>query len=71
MIRSMNTIAEIESAIERLPEPQVAELAIWLEEFRQRQMSPAGFDVWLNRARGFARTGITTDEIMAMTRDDG
>lgn len=67
----MNTIAEIESAIERLPERQVAELAIWLEEFRQRQMPPAGFDVWLNRARGAAKVGISTDEIMSLTRGDG
>ena len=30
----MNTLGEIESAIERLPAPQVAELAAWLEHFR-------------------------------------
>jgi len=33
----MTTIAEIESAIERLPEPQVAQLAAWLEGFRRRR----------------------------------
>ena len=32
----MSTINEIEAAIERLPAPQVAQLAIWLEEFRRR-----------------------------------
>ncbi len=33
--RSVSTIADIEAAIERLPAPQVAQLAAWLEEFRQ------------------------------------
>ena len=38
----MSTIAEIESAIERLPEPQVAQLAVWLEGFRRRCPVPHG-----------------------------
>ena len=38
----MSTIAEIESAIERLPEPQVAQLAVWLEGFRRRRPAPQG-----------------------------
>jgi len=67
----MNTIAEIESAIERLPDPQVAELAIWLEQFRQQRVSPNGFDAWLNRACGVAKSGVTTAEIMAITRNEG
>jgi len=32
----MSTITEIEAAIERLPAPQVAQLAAWLEDFRKR-----------------------------------
>lgn len=35
----MNTLAEIEQAIESLPPPQVEELAIWLEGHR---LHPAG-----------------------------
>ena len=31
----MSSVAEIESAIERLSPPQVAELAAWLEEYQQ------------------------------------
>lgn len=31
----VSTIAEIESAIASLPEPQVTQLAAWLEEFRR------------------------------------
>jgi hypothetical protein len=33
----MSTVTEIEAAIERLPAPQVAQLAAWLEEFRRRE----------------------------------
>jgi len=32
----MSTLVEIEKAIESLPEPQVSELACWLDRFRQR-----------------------------------
>ena len=38
----MSTIAEIESAIERLPSPELARLAAWLEEFRRRRTVPRG-----------------------------
>ena len=38
----MSTIAEIETAIERLPSPEVARLAVWLEEFRRRRVAPTG-----------------------------
>ena len=33
----MSTLAEIEEAIETLPEPQVGALAEWLEDFRKRR----------------------------------
>lgn len=33
-IASMSTVAEIESAIERLPIDQVREVAAWLEEYQ-------------------------------------
>ncbi len=36
----MSTVAEIESAIERLPLPEVARLAAWLEEFRHCRTVP-------------------------------
>jgi len=32
----MTSVAEIESAIERLPAPQVREVAAWLEEYQAR-----------------------------------
>jgi hypothetical protein len=66
----MSTIAEIEAAIEHLPAPQVDELAIWLEAHRARRAAPPPADDWLTRARGAARPGVTTAEVMALTRGD-
>ncbi len=39
----MINISEIQAAIERLPAPQVAQLAAWLEEFRRRPQAPAEY----------------------------
>lgn len=36
----MSSIAEIETAIEQLPAPQVDELAGWLEKLRVRRATP-------------------------------
>ncbi|MFN0051776.1 MAG: hypothetical protein ACKV0T_06275 [Planctomycetales bacterium] len=66
----MSTIAEIEAAIEHLPPEQVEELAIWLETHRARRAAPSPADTWLTRARGAARAGVTTAEVMALTRGD-
>jgi hypothetical protein len=70
MIAAMNTILEIESAIERLPAPEVAELAVWLEQLRRRRAIELPADAWLERARGAARPGVTTAEIMGLTRGE-
>ena len=40
----MSTLAEIESAIETLPPPQVEELAAWLEQRRLRRDVKASAD---------------------------
>ena len=39
-LRAMSTLVDIEKAIETLPEPQVSELAGWLDRFRQRRAAP-------------------------------
>ncbi len=70
MIASMSTIAEIESAIERLPPAQVAELANWFEQFQLQRATPPAVESWLERARGAARSGMTTDDVMALTRGE-
>ena len=66
----MSTIAEIESAIEKLPASQVEELAIWLEALRAKQRTQPSVDAWLERARGAAQPGITTAELMKLRRGD-
>jgi hypothetical protein len=66
----MSSIAEIENAIEKLPVPQVDELAGWLETLRVRRATPPTVESWLKCARGAARPGETTGEVMALTRGD-
>ena len=66
----MSTIAEIEVAIKQLPASQVEELAAWMEAFRLRQATPPVVERWLQHARGAARPGETTANILAITRGD-
>ena len=66
----MSTIAEIEAAIENLPEPLVDELAVWFEKFRTRRGAPFSIDAWLESATGAAIPGVTTGEIMNLTRGE-
>lgn len=66
----MSSIAEIESAIEKLPTPQVDELAGWLEMLRLKRATPPPIESWLDRARGAASPGETTAKIMALTRGE-
>jgi hypothetical protein len=64
----MGTITEIEAAIERLPGPEVEELAAWLERFRSGRSSTPAVDRWLAQARGAAKPAMTTDQLMSLTR---
>ncbi len=66
----MSSIAEIESAIEKLPAPQVDELAGWLETLRLKRATPPPVASWLERARGAALPGKTTANLMALTRGE-
>ena len=66
----MSTIAEIETAIEKLPAPQVDQLARWLEAFRMRRATPSSVETWLRRARGAAAPSVTTENVMALTRGE-
>ena len=66
----MSTIAEIETAIEQLPTPQVDELAVWLEAHRARREASMDAEGWLKQARGAAVPDVTTADVMAMTRDE-
>ncbi len=66
----MSSIAEIEAAIEKLPAPQVDELAVWLETFRLRRPAAPLIESWLEQARGAATQGVTTAGVMALTRGE-
>ncbi len=66
----MSTIGEIETAIERSPAPEVEELAAWLEAYRARRAATLPAETWLQQAGGAARPGVTTAEVMALTRGD-
>ena len=66
----MSSIAEIESAIEKLPTRQVEELAGWLEALRVKRATPPPVESWLQRARGAALAGETTAQVMALTRGE-
>jgi len=66
----MSSIVEIEKAIEKLPGPQVDELAGWLEMFRVKRAKALPVENWLERARGAARPGETTAKVMALTRGE-
>lgn len=66
----MSTLGEIEAAIEHLPARQVEELAAWLDQRRSvRGVEPRSAEAWLERARGAAAPGMTTDAVMALTRE--
>jgi hypothetical protein len=67
----MSSITEIESAIEKLPAPEVDELAGWLEALRLRRATPQPVENWLQRARGAALADVTTMKIMGLTRGEG
>lgn len=66
----MSTITEIETAIQHLTASQIDELATWLEAYRASRVAPLPVDDWLKHARGAARRGVTTAEVMALTRGE-
>lgn len=66
----MSNIAEIEAAIENLPDPQVEQLAHWLETLRRRRTTPPPVEGWLRHARGAALPGVKTQDVMTLTRGE-
>ena len=64
----MVTIAEIKAAIEQLPMREIEELASWIDSHRLRLEGSIPADAWLKQARGRARPGVTTAQVMALTR---
>jgi len=66
----MKTIKEIENAIEGLGAAEVDELAAWVEQFRARRVVRPRDEAWLERARGAACPGVTTESVMKLTRGE-
>jgi len=66
----MSSITEIEAAIEKLPASEVDELADWFDRFRVRRTSSPSVESWLDRSRGAAAPGLTTETIMNLTRGE-
>lgn len=66
----MSTLAEIEKAIEALPPQDVDELVAWIESRKSGGTRGLPFERWLERARGAATTGLSTDAILAQTRGE-
>jgi hypothetical protein len=70
LISLVSSVAEIEAAIEKLPDQEVHQLATWFESFRQRRPSDVVVQNWLNRARGKATPGSQTLQIQKLTRSE-
>ncbi len=66
----MRTITEIENAIECLSAAEVAELAAWMGQLQARRATLPAAEAWLERARGVAGPGVTSEGVMALTRGD-
>ena len=66
----MSNRAEIQQAIEQLPRGEVVELAMWLERKVTKQPVIPSAAAWLEKARGAAKPGVATADIMALTRGE-
>ena len=66
----MNTISEIESAIEKLPVSQVEEIAIWIDARLSKPPIDSAAEEWLQRARGAALPGTTTASVLVLSRGE-
>jgi hypothetical protein len=66
----MSSIAEIEAAIEKLPASEIEQLAAWLETLRVRRATPSLVENWLKCARGVALPGVTTANVIGISRDE-
>ena len=69
----MNTLAEIERAIEQLPPEQWVEVRRWMDIHSPKAVRAddmAEFDQWRAGSVGLAKWKLTTDERMRETRGD-
>jgi hypothetical protein len=67
----MSTLAEIEQAVEKLPPQQWEEIRRWMAAHAPTRGGEAAAPVqWLAASVGTATTGLSTDEIMRLTRGE-
>lgn len=66
----MDDLNEIEAAIKKLSQTQFERLAAWMQAFRTRRQTPSHVEAWLKRAVGAAIPGVTTDDVLKMTRGE-
>lgn len=67
----MSTLAEIEQAIEKLPPEQWVEIRRWMEARAPLpRRETADFQRVLGESVGKATSGLSTDEIMRLTRGE-
>lgn len=70
----MSTLTEIEAAVEQLPLPEKEELQVFLDSRVEAERKSTAWDEyfqnWLKTARGAGIPGITTDDVMRLTRGE-
>jgi hypothetical protein len=67
----MSNVAEIEQAIEKLPPEQWEEIRRWMATHAPvPQREKADFERVLAESVGIATSGLSTDEIMRLTRGE-
>lgn len=68
------TTRELLDICERLPDAERIEVVGFAKALLERRQTPesrkAAFDKWIEKARGAGKPGVTTDQIMEMTRGE-
>jgi hypothetical protein len=63
----VSSVAEIDAAIEKLPVPDVDQLAHWFQGFLQRRVPAPALENRLRNAKGAPISGTRTQELMKLT----
>ncbi len=66
----MSSRIEIQEAIEQLPQGELLAIADWIDKKVHAERHGSLPQAWLNSARGAAKPGVSTAEIMSLTRGE-
>ena len=69
MLPSMSSRIEIQKEIEQLPQSELLELARWINEQVPPEPS-AAYKEWIKTACGAGVPGVTTEQVMELTRGE-